>query len=215
VTEFKMLGDLLTPDPRMPGDLPARHEDMASLGLPEYVPADIREYFDTTRLLWVYGHFAYPFFGWADLHARIAVERALRRRLGKDQVRTGLGALLKEAIARALLTDEGLAGFHETIDVQLEQKQIEAEVREMTACLGVSPEEQEEFKSFVHTLVDPFAKARHVGAHEGAALHDTPKDTKETIKLARAIIIRLFPKGSPNDVSTQRGRMPRSRARRR
>ena len=198
MTEFKRLGDLLAADPRMPGDLSARHEEMAPLGLPEYVPSDIRAYFDTTRLLWVYGHFAYPFFAWADLHARIAVERALRRRLGKDQARTGLGALLKEAIARTLLTDEGLAGFHETIDLQLEQKQIEAEVREMAALLGASPEEQEEFKSFVRALVDPFAEARHLGAHQGAARNGTPRDTKETIKLARAIIIRLFRGGSAN-----------------
>jgi hypothetical protein len=192
VTEFKKRGDLLAPDPRSDGDLATCHTEMASLELPAYVPADIRAYFDVTRLLWVYGHLAYPFFAWADLHARVAVECALRRRLGQDHVRTGLGVLLRTAIDRALLTDEGLAGLHETIDIQLEQKQLEAEVRGMASLLGVPAEEQREFESLVEGLVGPFSEARNLSAHQGVARQHTPETTKETIKLARVLIIRLF-----------------------
>jgi hypothetical protein len=192
VAEFKERGALLVTDPRGNGDLVSRHAEMAQLDLPGNVPADLRRYFDITRLLWVYGALAFPFFGWADLHARVAVECALRRRLGQDQVRTSLRALLRGAIGHTLLTDDSLAGFHESIDTQLEEKQLEAEVREMATFLGVPAEEQEKFQSLVESLVGPFAEARNLGVHEGVATHHTPEDTKETIKLARVLIIRLF-----------------------
>jgi hypothetical protein len=170
VGEFKDRGELLVADPRSDGDLTGRHSEMAPLELPDYIPGDIRGYFDITRLLWVYGELAYPFFAWADLHARIAVESALRRRLGMDNARTGLGALLRTAIDRGLLTDEGLAGFHETIDVQLEEKQLEGEVREISTFLGVRPEEQGEFTSLVEGMVGPFS-----GRFSGGGLLNVPR----------------------------------------
>ena len=71
---------------------------IASIELHEGVPEGVRSYFETVKMLVLYGWLYYPFFAMSHINIALAVEMALRNRLpkaGKDK--RGLAQLFEEA----------------------------------------------------------------------------------------------------------------------
>jgi len=83
---FKSTADAwMTRDPSVPGGFRPRtieddHAVAAQLALSEHIPEALRDYFDATRMLWVYGAVYYPFFSMAAVHAGLCIELALKER---------------------------------------------------------------------------------------------------------------------------------------
>jgi hypothetical protein len=208
---FKSFDELLLPDVRMgafarlspetgptPVQLRQYHDAMAALTLPTSVPEAVRDYFDATRMLWVYGYCYYPFFTWADLHAGLCAEMALRLRLeSTGEIRPGdervsFRSLLERARARGFLRGEGFAHLqriHATRDAR------QASMREAYANSGLPEPQFAEApapESFLKVLEETFPLLRNAQAHPRQMMIFLPSYAALTIELLRDLIVQLF-----------------------
>jgi hypothetical protein len=197
--------NLMLPDPQSK-DWGNEHlyQEICKLELPEHVPAEIRSYFDTVRVLWLHGWYYYRFYDWVDLHARICVEFALKTRFNRENINlpenAGLKCCLLKAIKLKYLTDvsftptKTIAG--EMLELELDLKKLDVEfneVRELLKEEGVQVEVTGiKHKTLIDELAAQFPKIRNYKAH-GADSSETPLRAMFAIELARGIIIQLFP----------------------
>lgn len=89
------------------------HAMMSEADLSDAVPEKIRKQFDKARLAFIFCWFEYELSSLAEQHAYATLELALKTRMAiesdaKKDIRS-LRNLMKEAIARGWLTDEGLS----------------------------------------------------------------------------------------------------------
>lgn len=206
---FKVLNQLTNSDPESIkagfNSLQEVYGEMDSLSLPSRIPEAIRSYFDCARLLWVFGWFSYPFFGWGGLHAAIAVEMALRLCLEKARIKlrphAGLGPLLRKAVEKKLIHNnvlrqfEFLREFVELHDWSLEFDQKLHELVDLARNEGIelnSEKGSSEIRLFADRIAHKFPNVRNIKAHGLHTDMNTPSITKYHLQLARALIISLF-----------------------
>lgn len=124
MSKLEPLAELMVPDARQLsfGYMNARtgecrkrtledhYSRIAALSLHDAAPAAVREHFETARNLMVYSWFVYEFIMVAEFHTSASLELALRERLGRTDRRSapGLRGLLREAIDRGLVRDDGV-----------------------------------------------------------------------------------------------------------
>lgn len=185
-----------------------RYKIMSSLTLSNTIPEPIRTYYDCTRMLWLYGWFCYPFYGWAGLHAAIAVEMVLRYALSKADISTsnksgrqlGLGGLMRKAVQKKLLNDEDLRRFDaliELLELNDFRNQFELEMKDIADAIGETYH-QSKRRDFVDELARFFPDIRNVKAHGSPTELNTPSITKYYIELARSIIMAVFNENTTN-----------------
>lgn len=176
---------------------------VACLSLPESVPAEVGQYFDALRSLWLQGWYCFDFYGWVDLHARICVEKALRQRLRRHAAepkgRPGLRQLLDAAVAKGYLPLERyrprkspwgkwleLLLFRHTLAADIDD--LERDVRDF--CGETPPTTP--VVSFMNDMARVFAAERNTRAH-GHDATGSPWQAACALELAHAVIVQLFP----------------------
>jgi len=206
---FKALADLSQSDPRnqlwvvidqsLPGGtrpitLVDEYSEMAYLELPPSVPDDIGHHFAAVRMLWVYGWFYYPFYTWAGFHAAACAESALHRKLGVKETGTRFGPsfkkLLKIAVGRGLLRDEG---FEHARRLRAKRDEAREMYREIAQVTGHPKRLHPHLRRYVDTLVETFPYLRNVQAHPRGYSYTLPGHGRLMIELTRDLITQLFP----------------------
>jgi len=90
-------------------------EQVRDIPIPSGAPEEVQELLVTAKNLLLYSWFYYPFSVTASLQASIAVEAALRSRLGAKP-RDMLRSMLKQAIGKGLITDAGFPRWSSYIE---------------------------------------------------------------------------------------------------
>ena len=81
------------------------HYTLSALTCVEHVPVHVRQNIELSKNLLLYSTYVFDFTTAAVHYAQIALEASLRRALGKsEECRDNLGAMLKEAASRSMLT---------------------------------------------------------------------------------------------------------------
>lgn len=95
----------------VPITLQDHHDGPAHFPLPDYIPEDVRNHWDTARNLWLYAWNVWRFYPLSQFQAMGTLELALRIKLfGKQasECKLGLDALLKKSIKQKLWDKEDI-----------------------------------------------------------------------------------------------------------
>jgi hypothetical protein len=142
-----------------------RHEVIASINLHELVPDSIRDHFETAKNLLLYAWFVYRFSPVGELHAYSSVEMALKEKAKSEKVSKrkskSLSILMREAISRKWIADEGFEIYRRNRDRRLEQRQ---DLISMGAVLNDSPEDLAA-QAYCNTLAESLLFLRNELAH--------------------------------------------------
>lgn len=141
--ELKPLSEILQPDFRATCrgyTLEVLHRLASEHELSPRAPENVRHQFEVARHAYIYAGLYTPLSAAAEFYAILAIEHALRIRYQDDpgtkkyDNEPGLKTLLKIAIARGWIRDEGFVFDHEELvhikDVGLEYRQIPEERRQ-------------------------------------------------------------------------------------
>jgi hypothetical protein len=154
----------------------------------------VREYFDATRMLWMYGWLYYPFFSWAGLHAGMCAEMALYDRLiaeglaapdGTRSLKFAFGV----AIAQGWLSDSRFAHAERLRDNREERKRF---FEEAAAEAGLVVPPPAPAPSYVSILLETFPALRNSQAHPAVMSFGFPGPAFLTLELTRDLISQLY-----------------------
>jgi hypothetical protein len=138
-------------------------DEAESVQLHEGVPENIRDHFQTARNLIIYSWFYYPFNVTAQLCAYTSVEFALRIRAGNSKARPSFAGLLKQAVEKGWIRDEGFSHIKSRYEsLKAYNEGLPAEFH-----LAQSPLTQEYCKVMCRTL----PSLRNTLAHGSTFLH--------------------------------------------
>lgn len=193
--KFKRLGDLLAADPRSEPlgiSLEREHARLRELELSESVPEDVRSYFNTVRMLYLFGYHYYGFFSLVPLHAAGVAELALRKIIpwepkSEKERRRGdrrmLAKLLRAAVDQKLIRDEG---FPRLVKARARSREIREALQEIGAEL---PPEQ----PFVEVLAKNLPRVRNTLAHPRGHTIITPAMILPFLEDTAALVRQLWP----------------------
>lgn len=159
---------------------------MKSIEIHDSVPEAVRSYIEAVKSLFVYGWFYYPFYTLAAFLATTAVEMALRMRLpkeGKDS--RGLGKLLKQAVSKGLLRDEGFVSLK---DARAELASIFEGTGELNHRKVSVPD-----VSYVGEAVQRLTAIRNEFAHPRGHWIMTPGHATSILILVSEVINQVYP----------------------
>lgn len=190
--------DLDAPGHLRPITLADTHAQAESLALPRSVPEGIRGYFDAARMLWVHGWLYYPFYTWANLHASICVEMALKQRFREDsvplpKVRRRFEGMLHEAVDRGWVRPEGMTRIRERHKNPDALALGELMRRELGIELFAPPPTAEEAAADLKRYLDNVRYLRNVAAHPEQHSYGLPNHGFVGLEIARDIIQQLYP----------------------
>src|SRR5207247_1249699 len=85
------------------------HREIAAVCLEEYVPEDIRSYFETIKNVYLYGWFVSAFFTIALFLSFVVIEMALRKKFEQEDPKRDwrFPRLIQEAKKRGFISDSG------------------------------------------------------------------------------------------------------------
>jgi len=153
------------------------------ISLHEGVPPKIRSHFETARNLIIYSWFYYPFNVTAALCAYTSVEYALRIKAGKLSGRPSFRRLLRKAVEKNWIRDEGFSHVkrkHDSLRAYNEGLPPDFQIPESELA-------QEYCKNLTKSL--PFL--RNELAHGSSMLHERGVFT---VQICADLINQLFPK---------------------
>ncbi len=173
-----------------------RHESMAALELPEYVPETVRSAFAVTRNLWLYGWLCWPFYTLASFHAILSLDLALAIRIVPiDKLAAGawtpsLSAMLKQAIESGWVTDAGIAHAN-----RLRERSARMREELPEELFGASPDLwQESPQRYCRILLETLPGMRDDFAHPKSYWHGVPGSSFLIIENVHGLIEQLFRK---------------------
>ncbi len=154
-----------------PVKLSEHHADIAMIELNPSVPERIREHFETAKNLLLYSWFVYRFIPVAEMHAYATAEMALRERAKTESIggrkSKALAALMREAIARKWIVDEGFEISRRSRVAAARDREI---VRQMAANLG-DYQEEHDAQHYCKILAQSMSYLRNELAHGSGMLH--------------------------------------------
>lgn len=177
----------LTNGTSRPIELADHHEQVSAYVLHAGVPEDIVVQFETAKNVYLYSWFVYRFYTVAEHHSLACLELALRDRL-KDEIRTGkikekrptLRPLLKYAVERGLIKNEGFATWRKRGEIsrhRVEMEKIrEASEKNLTEFAwdysDIQITEEDLDWDYVKVLADLLPRLRNEYAHGSTELHN-------------------------------------------
>lgn len=188
-------------------ELTDHHDEVAGLVLHEGVLEDVVVQFETAKNLYLYAWFVYRFYPVAEHHGLACLELALRERL-KEEIRTGkikfkgkrptLGPLLKYAVARALVRNEGFATWRNRgeinsrarVEMEKLREASEKNLNEITwneSDVQITAEDLN--WDYVDMLVEILPRLRNDYAHGSTNLHNV---ALRTIQIVCEIVNQLY-----------------------
>lgn len=199
------------PDPRMAPDqavwteaFARHHASVAGLILDATVPDRIQIAFETARNLYLYAWHVYRFYPVAEMQALVTLEAGLRawareHASSPPKNQPGLRSLLKQAIAKGKLRNEGFRRWRENTEQRARQRRdlervmfaIEHGITELAFDEGEPIEIQPEDQAWdlVGLLKTNLPDRRNAYAHGDAGLTD---QGLSTLKLVADILNQLF-----------------------
>lgn len=197
VTAFVTL-DPDHPEGLRPTELRDYYEAAADLKLPDSVPEAVREYFDTVRMLWVYGWFYYPFYSVATVHTGLCVEIALKERFRSEGIplsrksRT-LEKMLEQAVQRRWIRPDGFETIRRREENEAVWIEIEAEWEDELASPMLAPSERaSRMEAGMRRLIDLVRKSRNRRAHPTGLSLLMPGMTYAELQFVCDLIRQLF-----------------------
>lgn len=203
---LKPLDQINLPDARTAsfvGTLEDRHRALATLTLPNSVPADVRQLFETAKNLRLYTHFVYRFHPVAELVALTALEEGLKTRVATLNSPTSkpkppsLGALLRVAKDQGWFSADGFPRIREEIRTQIATvRAVEAMRKSGAVSAPVVELTDEELDAALQAvdLVGLFSeRARTI---RNALAHGTPRlapTSLATLTDVHAALTQVFP----------------------
>lgn len=174
-----------------------QHNEVSCYSLEDYVPEKIRTFFETTKNIYLYSWHVYRFYPIAQQQALICIEFALKEKYPEKQ-RACLRKLLKHAINRGDLKNEGFSSWHDNVErrsidryehEQLQKMQNEnLEQIELDYSQIVISEEDQAY-DYLSIIKENIPSLRNIYAHGTNMLH---RNSLLTIELACELINQLF-----------------------
>jgi len=194
--DFFVVLDASTPEGVRPQVLRDDYEAAKELALPDPVPQSVRDYFDGTRMLWLYGWFYYPFYSMAAVHSSLCVELALKVRLRVDSVvlprkRRKFADMLRFAIEQGWFAPRGFGTIRRRIDREDLYAKEEAEVLK-SPPLSAKDRETQLHEDMVR-LLGHIRTFRNTAAHPEGLTLLLPGMTYAQLEFTRDAIAQLFP----------------------
>ncbi len=187
-------------DPRTPGGtrpstVEDRYMEMAALELPAGIPERIASAFAIARNLWTYGWFYWPFYALAGFQAYRCIEAALFMRYQSEsdknaRAKSGkpaLKALLRMAIDKAWIKDEGFHHFRDLAERRRYYEEIVSEIRGLPP-----PDDTRSPTEYSEQLARKIPAARNLHAHANAPTTVLFGRTRLDLELARDVIVQVL-----------------------
>jgi len=191
-----------------PITLEDHHSEIARYTLSPSVPEKIVTHFETGKNLYLYAWFVYRFYPVADLHARMSLEFALKKRIGKGNLReacksvgkkNSLNGYILYAIDQGWVGNEGFRRWHhraqmraeERARIELSKKMSREGLTEATfdpASVEIIAENKE--WDLVSHLSESIPHIRNEYAHGSSMLHN---QVLGTFELVSEFINQLWP----------------------
>lgn len=184
-----------------PIDINDHYKAIAQYGLNRFVPQDIVIQFETAKNLYLYAWYIYRFYPVAEHHALACLELALRERYGKEmpKEKPTLRPLLRHAIDRGGIKNEGFQKWHKSVRLRAENRYSREKSEEMREK-GLDQIElhYEEVKitdidknlDYVKIIWETLPETRNLYAHGTTMLHNTVLGTFEIVS---EIINQIYP----------------------
>jgi hypothetical protein len=157
------------------------------LSLAPQVPTEVQSDFGMVKMTFLYGWLYYPFYTVSEHLASMALEFALIKRFPQNE-RDGLKSLLKRAINRGLVRDDG---FPSLPKIQEAGRQYADDIEAIT---GVWP--QPSTDRFVDALLDSIPKLRNESSHPSDHWIVPPGDALSSLRIVVEIINQLWQESS-------------------
>lgn len=216
---LRAIADTCQPDPRnlffhtidsgrfRPHDISDYHSRIVALVLDESVPREVAVQFETSKNLYLYAWFVYRFFPVAEHHSLVSLELALKTRYSADlkqgfgkSKRFGLKGLLRHAIGRGDVTNEGFSDWHADARIRARQRQSLEQLEEMRATGvtemafdydDVTVTDADRDWGYVDKLVEILPNIRNRYSHGSS---DLDNQVFTTIQIASEIINQIYRK---------------------
>jgi hypothetical protein len=215
IERMRALSDLTRPDPRHEGGedlLASLHGTLTAVRLNNATPNDVLQLFETAKTLSLYSWFVYRFHPVARLVGYACLEAALRPLALNDPCfpanlrrggRPALKDMLKHAVERNWLRNEGFDNARHIAGVRAKQKSILRQIEEMSA-LGLDQAQIQEpgtdeiaaelaASTYVQGLSESIPVVRNHLAHGGRFLDS---GSVAILKVVAEAINQLYPDSS-------------------
>jgi hypothetical protein len=206
VEQLKDADELLAPDKRrlglldpdtgesQPVTIEQHHSTISNISLRECIPEDVRDHFDSARMVYVYGWLYYPLFAVAQFLATVTLEFALRKRLpfeGKNRRddRRGLASLLKTAFSQGIVKQEKFANWQDIVAEQTRWANIRTEI--------TGAEHRFDRAAHRKFLIGYLPLLRNNYAHPHIHTIVMPSDAQDTIVVVAEILNQLWTEKPP------------------
>ncbi len=207
---LRSLEYIFEPDPRnavyvvfdqndRPYDITDHYKAISQIELHASVPEDIAVQFETAKNLCLYAWFIYRFYPVAEHHAFTCLELALRTRYEKElSKKPGLKFLLKYAIDKGDIKNDGFQRWHEVVERRAMARYSGEKIQEMmekglkSIELDYSKVQITDVDRNIHyakILLETLPEIRNHYAHGAILLHD---QVLGTIELVSEIINQLY-----------------------
>ena len=141
---LKTIDQVLVADPRNTNwQLSDWHARLAAIELVESTPTTVKQLFENAKNIALYAHFAYRLHQPAETIAFVALEKALKMKFERESSRLALTRQPKNladymdiALEQGWITDEGYTSSRPTARSRVEQRTIQALIREDGAAVG-------------------------------------------------------------------------------
>ena len=195
-TDFFVVLDNSTPDGVRAHALRDDYGLAKDLDLPDRVPQSVRDYFDGTRMLWLYGWFYYPFYSMAAVHSYLCMELALKERFRMESVPLrNFGGMLEYAIGKNWFAPDGFGRFRRRMEYESQYTQEDADDSGSWIPAAAVDRDAALHAEMVH-LLDHIRSFRNAAAHPDGLMLWLPNMMYAQIEFTRDAIAQLFPDDS-------------------